>query len=280
MLLIKSSNEVKKAISFLKNSRKTIGFVPTMGALHNGHISLIKQSKAETDITLCSIFINPLQFNNEIDLNTYPIKIENDIEMLINEGVDLLFLPDKSEIYPKNFKPIDFSFDGLDLIYEGKLRPGHFMGVANVLKIFFEIIEPNYAYFGQKDYQQTLIVKKMIESLKIPISIKVCEIVREENGLAMSSRNVRLNETFRKNSGFLFKILNELKEDLNNISIEKAIELAKNKIALNAESSFEYIEVLNRENLEKWDEGFIKNQSIILTAVKYGNVRLLDNILI
>lgn len=280
MLLLKSVKELKNAIKFYKTTHSSVGFVPTMGALHSGHISLVERCKKENDTTICSIFINPLQFNDKIDFIKYPVTIEKDIEMLINSGVDILFLPDKKTIYPENFNSIEFDLEGLDNLFEGEKRPGHFKGVANVLKIFFEIITPDNAYFGQKDFQQTLIVKKIVEKLNLPINIKICEIIREDSGLAMSSRNSRLNEFQRKNAKFLFKILNELKSEIRNGDVKNSLQNAKNKINLVENANCEYLEILNRNDLSPIKQNEYLNKSIIIAAVNYCNVRLIDNIFI
>ncbi|NUM32289.1 MAG: pantoate--beta-alanine ligase [Bacteroidetes bacterium] len=280
MLQLKTVKELKKAIKFLQNSNSKSGFVPTMGALHLGHISLIERCKQENDTTICSIFINPLQFNDKNDLIKYPKTIEKDIEMLVNSGVDILFLPDANEVYPENFIPEKFDFNGLDSVFEGKLRPGHFNGVANVLKKLFEFVEPNNVYLGQKDFQQTLIVKKMVESLNLPIKINVCEIKREQNGLAMSSRNSRLSEENRTKAGFLFSILNQLKENVLTSDFSIALQQAKNMINSTENAELEYLEIVNRRNLTAFNNEFIKNESVILAAVNYCNVRLLDNALV
>lgn len=280
MLLLKSVKELKNAIKLRKTTHSSIGFVPTMGALHSGHISLLERCKKENDTTICSIFINPLQFNDKNDLLKYPITIEKDIKMLINSGVDILFLPDKKTIYPENFNSIEFDFGGLDNIFEGEQRPRHFNGVANVLKIFFEIINPDNAYFGQKDFQQTLIVKKIVEKLNLPINIKICEIVREENGLAMSSRNSRFNEIQRNNAEFLYKVLIELKSEIRNGDVHIALQKAKNKINLVENANCEYLEILNRDDLSPIKQNEYLNKSIIIAAVNYCNVRLIDNLLI
>lgn len=280
MLQLKTVKELKKAINYLQNSNSKLGFVPTMGALHSGHISLIERCKSENDTTVCSIFINPLQFNDKNDLIKYPKTIEKDIEMLVKSGVDILFLPDANEIYPENFKPVNFDFNGLDSVFEGNLRPGHFNGVANVLKRFFEIVEPYNVYFGQKDFQQTLIVKKLVEIMSLPLKINICEIKREENGLAMSSRNSRLSADDKANAGFLFQILVELKNDLATLDFNDALIKAKTKINNSNNANLEYLEIVNRNDLSSFKNEIKINESVILAAVNYCNVRLLDNILV
>src|SRR5690606_19997145 len=199
MLIFENKESLINFLGPLQNLKKTIGFVPTMGALHDGHLSLIKNSLSKNDITVISIFVNPTQFNNAEDLEKYPRTLEADVQKVSEMSTQvLIFAPTVSDIYPGKTSSSNFSFDGLENQMEGKHRPGHFDGVGTIVKKLFEIVQPNKAYFGQKDFQQLQIVKKMVSKHKIPVEIIGCPIHREENGLAMSSRNQRLSESARR----------------------------------------------------------------------------------
>jgi len=223
MKIINSVAELKKQISEFKKEDKSIGFVPTMGALHAGHISLIEYSTKENDITIVSIFVNPTQFNNPNDLATYPKTLDADLEKMSYLNPDFIFIPSVKEIYPEPDTRI-FEFGSLENVMEGKNRPGHFNGVAQVVSRLFEIVEPNKAYFGLKDYQQLAVIKQMVKNLKLDIEIVPCPIIREADGLAMSSRNSLLLPEQRKNatkiSETLFKARNLVAE--KNLSELKA----------------------------------------------------------
>ncbi len=267
-----------KRISELKQQGKTIGFVPTMGALHEGHLSLMRKAKEENDVLAVSIFVNPIQFNNKEDLEKYPRDIYTDIKMLEEVDCDILFAPDEKEMYPGGYPSEKFDFGNLEKVMEGKFRPGHFNGVAIVVKRLFEIIKPDKAYFGKKDFQQLAIIKKMVKTGQIPVEIIPCEIIREDDGLAMSSRNKRLSAKERDLAPLIYKILSESvtkKDDLSPAGLKKWVtdELGKIK-----EFEIEYFEIADGENLmpvDSWDDskeirGFI--------AVYLGDVRLIDNI--
>ena len=190
MKVLKTIEDVQSEILSIKKNGKRIGFVPTMGALHQGHISLVKKSRAENDISVVSIFVNPTQFNEKQDYENYPKNLESDINFLKKEGCDLIFIPTSDIMYPDGLEEtIDFDPGFLDTILEGEKRPGHFKGVATVVKKLFDIIRPHSAYFGQKDYQQTLVIRKLVYDFRIPVKLIICPIIREVSGLAMSSRN-------------------------------------------------------------------------------------------
>lgn len=255
---------------------KKIGFVPTMGALHKGHISLIDKARNENDIVVCSIFVNPTQFNDPTDLEKYPRTPESDSELLKNAGCDVLFSPSIEEMYPEKDLRV-FDFGGLDKVMEGKFRPGHFNGVAQIVTKLFDLIKPHNAYFGKKDFQQLTIIKYIVKTLNIPVNIIACETVREEDGLAMSSRNVRLNKEERKQATYLSKALFFIKDNANNFDLD---ELKLKALAILAPYSLiklEYFEIVDTETLlpvNKINSG----RTVACIAAFVGNVRLIDNI--
>jgi len=271
--VFKLKSELKK---FLINSEnKIIGFVPTMGALHEGHISLIKASLKKCDITVCSIFVNPTQFNDKNDLLRYPRTLDKDILLLQNAGCQVLFCPDTNEIYPHEDKrTFDFGFLGntLDALH----RPGHFNGVAQVVSKLFEIVQPKYAFFGEKDYQQVLIVKEMVKQLQFKTSIISCPIEREKDGLAMSSRNMLLNEEERKAASLIPKIMKKAKEDFNNGIAISTIRERVTTMALEEKLfRLDYFEIRNAETLMEISDN---SQSVVfLIALFCGKIRLIDN---
>lgn len=259
---------------------RSIGLVPTMGALHQGHMSLIKRSAMENDITVVSIFINPLQFGPAEDLDKYPRDIDGDIEKLHKEQIDIIFLPDSSLMYPKGFST-HIEIDPLSERLCGKFRPGHFNGVATVVAKLFNIISPTRAYFGQKDFQQTVIVKTLAKDLNFNIDVVVCPTIREEDGLALSSRNVYLNKAERNAAGVIYRSMKEASERIRSgiISGGKIKELMANM--LSAEplvSVIEYAAAYDPETLE--EAGEIKKEVLLAVAVRIGNTRLIDNILV
>ncbi|MBP7478524.1 MAG: pantoate--beta-alanine ligase [Chitinophagales bacterium] len=267
--------------AYLKNNA-SIGFVPTMGALHEGHLSLIERSKAENTLTVCSIFVNPKQFNNADDFTKYPITIDKDIRLLEQIGCDVLFLPDVEEIYPPQDSPtekLDFGFIGTTL--EGAMRPGHFDGVAIVVERLIRIVHPNKMYLGLKDYQQVLIIKKMVELKALALEIITCPTHRESDGLAMSSRNARLNSQTREEALILSKVLFWMRDHIHEISMETLIEQAKQKISQFPNIKLEYLEIRNAENLHMIEPGQdMTLDCVILIAAWAGDVRLIDNVLV
>src|ERR1700751_2518908 len=230
MIICKTIQEIRDFEGKLTNAGKQIGFVPTMGALHKGHISLIEQSKKACDITVCSIFVNPNQFNDKNDLARYPRMPEKDCKMLEENGCDIVFMPSEEEIYPVPDTRV-FDFGMIDKVLDGAHRPGHFNGVAQVVSRLFDIVKPDRAYFGLKDYQQVLIIKKMVEQLHLPVEIVACPILREPDGLAMSSRNTLLSAEERKAASLIPKLMQEAK------TLSKSIPLADIKTKLLTEVS-------------------------------------------
>lgn len=252
-----------------------IGFVPTMGYLHEGHLSLIQESKKETDLTVCSIFVNPLQFNNKEDLEKYPRDEERDIKLLQSVNCDVVFIPSYEEMYPVPPSK-QYRFPGLDDVLEGKFRPGHFNGVATVVARLFDIIRPHVAYFGKKDYQQYLIVRELAKREYPQIIIKPMPIVREPDGLAMSSRNVRLSPQARKESVLLYETLLLAKSLVGKKTIVEIEKICQEKISANPLFQLEYFTIVNANNLQPvFDK--TNEPMIALVAAWIDNVRLIDN---
>ena len=256
--------------------QQSIGFVPTMGALHAGHLSLIQMSKTKTDITICSIFINPIQFNKKEDLDNYPRTLDADIRKLAKENCDVLFLPNVSEMYPTN-KLNTYNFGAIATVMEGAFRPGHFDGVANVIQRFFEIIKPTYAFFGEKDFQQLAVVKELTKQLNLSVKIVGCPIYREPGGLAMSSRNERLSPIERTQASIIYKTLQKIKNEYSAYTSQQAKEKF-NSAMRQAGFVPEYIEFADGNTLqpiENWNE---TSNCFAFVAVNVGNVRLIDNL--
>ncbi len=267
-------------LNFLKSKGKTIGFVPTMGALHQGHISLMEMSNNICDITVCSIFVNPTQFNNKEDLEKYPRKIDIDKKLLKKSNVDILFLPKEKDIYPKDLDvQVNIDLEGLDTKWEGEFRPGHFKGVVQVVKRLLDIVQPDYLFMGQKDFQQFTIIQMMLKKLKIDTELKIAPIYRENDGLAMSSRNERLTPEFRKKSTVLYEVLEFTKNSFRTTSSIKEIERqAIDKIKKSGLKP-EYFKLIDGKNLDAIEDK--NSQSVIaIVAAWAGNIRLIDNVII
>jgi pantoate--beta-alanine ligase len=270
---------IKAALEKQKSLGRSVGFVPTMGYLHEGHLSLVRESLRQTDCTVVSIFVNPTQFGPKEDLQEYPRDMERDSALLRELGVDLVFIPENWEIYPEGFKTYVEVMDLQDN-FEGKSRPGHFRGVCTVVLKLFEIIGPDMAYFGQKDAQQAVIIKKMVRDLNLDVKIKVLPTVREKDGLALSSRNVYLSKDQRRAALCLVKSLKEadrliLAGEKDPLFIKKEM-----KQLLDAESlaRLDYIGIVDLENLVPLDK--IEGEALILVAAYFGKVRLIDNIVV
>lgn len=266
--------------AFLDTCRKqglSIGLVPTMGALHEGHLSLIEASRAQNQVTVCTIFVNPTQFNNPSDLQKYPRTLDKDILMLKKVGCEVLFSPEIEEMYEGSSR-LKFDFGDLGNVMEGKFRPGHFSGVALVVSKLFHIVDPNHAYFGQKDWQQFAIIRQMVEELKFNLVLHSVSIAREKDGLAMSSRNLRLNETQRQNALAFYQGLLAGRKALNEGStIAEAQQIVKEKVEQYPEMSLEYFEVADSKNLTLLKNVNDSDQPILCIAGYAGEVRLIDN---
>jgi pantoate--beta-alanine ligase len=277
MLIAETKNDLNAHLNGLDSRLHKIGFVPTMGALHPGHISLIQESKKQGHFTVCSIFVNPTQFNNASDLNNYPRTLQKDLEMLRNAGCDLVFTPSVEEIYPTEDTRV-FDFGQLESILEGAFRPGHFNGVAKVVSILFDLVKPHVAYFGKKDYQQLLIVKELVKKLQLPIEIIGCPIIREADGLAMSSRNMRLNDEERKAAKLIPEALQKAKVmKAAGISAAEIKQTVKETFAHNSIYRFEYFEICNPDDLQSITKLESSTKAIGLIACFVGQIRLIDN---
>ena len=277
-MLIKSIKEMKEVIKKEKSKGKTVGFVPTMGYLHKGHVSLIKCSKKENDITVVSIFVNPIQFGKNEDLDKYPRDINRDYYICKEEGVDYVFFPSYEEMYPEGYSTY-VEVKGLTEGLCGAFRPGHFKGVTTVVTKLFNIVNPDRAYFGKKDYQQFKVIKKMVEDLNMDVEVIGCPLIREEDGLALSSRNKYLSSEERKSALSLSKALFHAKKlfekgETNPEKIKREMEKIIKSYPLVKE--IQYIEIVNPETLEP--KKVVEKGDVIALAVYVGDTRLIDNI--
>ncbi|HZI25426.1 MAG TPA: pantoate--beta-alanine ligase [Chryseolinea sp.] len=266
--------------AFLKEIRgtgKSIGLVPTMGALHKGHLALIKTSQAENSLTVCSIYVNPTQFNNPVDLQKYPRTLDKDVDLLEKVGCDVVFCPDNDEMY-EGESQLHFDFGVLDKVMEGRFRPGHFSGVALVVSKFFNIVLPDNAYFGQKDWQQFAIIKKVVEELKFNIQLHSIPTYREHDGLAMSSRNLRLSGVQREKATVFYHALMAAKDQLNHGKDVRDVKLLVNNMINGTQDvRLEYFEVADSTNLNVLDFVNGAKKPILCIAGYVGDVRLIDN---
>lgn len=278
MKIIRLKTELQTEIESFKSAGKSIGFVPTMGALHDGHKALVLQSVAENDICIVSIFVNPTQFNNISDLEKYPRNLERDAQMLEEAGCQLIFAPDSSEIYDNEELNNQFSFDfgGLDTVMEGKFRPGHFNGVVQIVSKLFQLVQPDKAYFGEKDFQQLAIIHRMANKMNFNTIIVDCPIVRETSGLAMSSRNERLTDDQRKKAVEISKVLFESRNFASQLSPSALSQWVVDNINKVDGLEVEYFEIANSttlQSLKSWSK-----PAVGCIAVFCGEVRLIDNI--
>lgn len=279
MLVFTKKSDLSAFLSPLINQNKTIGFVPTMGALHEGHLSLLEKSLTENDVTVMSIFVNPTQFNNPEDLDKYPRTLEKDVEKMsvLSENI-IVYAPTVEDIYEGNTTSQAFEYDGLENQMEGKHRPGHFDGVGTIVKRLFEIVHPTQAYFGEKDFQQLQIVKKLVSKHKMPLSITGCPIFREESGLAMSSRNERLSTEARVKAALIFEILNDAITVFKTHSTQETISFVEKAFKKHPEFELEYFEIADEETLLSTENKDENNKYRGFIAVFIENIRLIDNI--
>src|SRR5690554_731586 len=278
MEIIRAASELKARLAALKEAGKVIGFVPTMGALHEGHLSLVKEAADHSDVVVMSIFVNPNQFNNASDLERYPRDLQKDAALLEGTACELLFVPSVKEVYPEPDQRV-FDFGDLDKVMEGKFRPGHFNGVAQVVSRLFDLVAPHKAFFGEKDFQQLAVVRAMVRQLNYPVEIVPCPIVREADGLAMSSRNMLLSTLQRKNAP---QIALTLSESCNFAATHSVAETEQQVVdAINAvpELEVEYFEIVDGNSLQavgSWEES---SYVVGCIAVFAGEVRLIDNVI-
>jgi pantoate--beta-alanine ligase len=278
MILFKHSVDLKSYLKKIKKKDVATGFVPTMGALHKGHLSLISECKKNDDLTVCSIFVNPVQFNNEEDFNKYPSTIENDILLLEDSRCDVLFMPSVIEMYPEGTgEKKSFELGRLQKILEGKFRPGHFDGVCLIMEKLLNIIHPDHLYLGQKDYQQCLVIKKLIKLMNTDTKVLIRPIVRQANGLAMSSRNLRLSDDERILASFLHKTLQNIKSHIlpGNFSVLKNTAIADLE---KKGFKIDYLELADRSDLEILEDYKQAQSCILLIAAYLNDIRLIDNL--
>ena len=275
MKVYSTISSIQKQISLLKSEGKTIGFIPTMGALHYGHISLVKSATSQCDITVVSIFVNPTQFNNSNDLLNYPRTLDADVELLSEIDCDIVFAPNVAEMYPENSFPIQLKLGNLANVMEGKYRPGHFDGVVTVVNRLFEIVKPDKAFFGLKDFQQVSVIRFMTKSLQLPIEIIACPTLREQSGLAMSSRNMRLSETDKKDSLIIYEAL-KLAKELAKSNSPDAVKNKTIEFFNEGKLKLEYFEIVNPNTLESLEKEWVPSATACIVAY-CGEVRLIDN---
>jgi pantoate--beta-alanine ligase len=278
LFIFTQTHELQRYLQQQKAQSRTVGFVPTMGALHQGHIRLIDQSKRSCSITVCSVFVNPTQFNQQSDFDHYPRLPEKDTAMLLAAGCDVLFMPDATEIYPDGIHTAQYDFGALTGTLEGFFRPGHFDGVITVVKRLFEIVQPNYAFFGQKDFQQCMVVKKLITHFSMPVQLQLVPTVRESDGLAMSSRNLRLNEKERADAVYIYTALQHVRTFIGKRPLAQVLHEAA-EIA-NTRLKTEYIAVVDATTFDPVNTDTYPTQGVALAAAWCGNVRLIDNVLL
>ncbi|MBD8347710.1 pantoate--beta-alanine ligase [Dysgonomonas sp. HGC4] len=277
MTTVYTIEDLQKAVSISKNEGKTIGFVPTMGALHEGHISLVKKCCEQNDICVVSIFVNPTQFNNQADLEKYPRTIEQDTKILEKAGAAIVFVPSVEEIYPEPDMR-QFDFGQLDKVMEGKFRPGHFNGVAQVVSRLFDIVKPDRAYFGEKDFQQLAIIRQMVRQCNIPVEIVPMPIRREESGLAMSSRNQRLNDEEKSEAVNIYRVLSESKKLYKYKAVEEIREKVIDDINKIGSLKVEYFEIVDGNTLQQITNWSETDYAVGCITVFCGDIRLIDNI--
>ena len=280
MKVINKTSDLQAIIEQFKNDGKSIGLVPTMGALHKGHLSLVKNSISNNDITVVSIFVNPTQFNNPNDLASYPRTVDKDLELLQTIGCDIVFAPEADDIYSKSETDsrFEFDFEGLDKVMEGKFRPGHFNGVVQIVSKLFDLVHPDRAYFGEKDFQQLAIIRLMTKRYNLPIEIVPCPIVREDSGLALSSRNSLLKDNEKQVASHIYAVLDESRQFVPQTEVEELKQCAIAAIEQKTELKVEYFDIVDGHTLKsigKWDEC---DYVVGCITVFCGNVRLIDNI--
>lgn len=278
MKLINTITALKTLLEPIKSARKRIALVPTMGALHKGHVSLIDLAKKQADLVVCSIFVNPTQFTDPKDLEKYPRPLEHDIKMLEEAGCDVVFMPSVQEMYPvKEDWHIDLG--SAEFLLEGEFRKGHYQGVTQIVKKLFDAVDPDLAFFGQKDFQQVLMIENMVHYFKLPVQIITCPIIREDDGLAMSSRNIHLSEQDREHALVLSKALYYVKDHFETKTIEELLKDARKMINATPGVVLDYFTIANGETLLPETDKKAKNL-VALVAAKVGETRLIDNVLL
>ena len=281
MITVSTVAELQQLIGSYKGKKKTVGFAPTMGALHNGHMALMDASIQENDITVCSIFVNPTQFNESSDLEKYPRTLKADQALLKKQGVDIVFAPTVDEVYPKHIETeLEIDFKGLDKEMEGEFRPGHFAGVAQVVKRLLDIVTPDHLYMGQKDFQQFSIIQYMLQHLNMNTKLRVIPIMREENGLAMSSRNMRLEASMKEKAREIYKTLKYVKRNKYKKEAKELEEYAMQRMAKVDGFKPEYFTIADGFTLQRINNVRNSEYAVACTAVWADGVRLIDNIIL
>ena len=277
MIVYRTKTDLAGHLLSLQNEGKTIGLVPTMGALHQGHMSLVEKANSENDIVVVTLFVNPTQFNDPSDLDHYPRTLDQDLELIRQLEADLVFVPSVKEMYPEEDTHI-FDLGSLDKVMEGKHRKGHFNGVAQIVSKLFLLIRPHRAYFGQKDFQQLVIIRRLVEILELNLTIVPCPIIREKDGLAMSSRNTRLSKEERKLAPKIYETLVQAREKMEDMTPSQVKEWVTLQFKKQSELNLEYFEIVEDKGLMpiyEWDE---KLNKVACLAVQLGGVRLIDNL--
>lgn len=280
MELYRTKSELQEQLQALRQAGKKIALVPTMGALHEGHISLIKEAQKAADVVVCSIFVNPTQFNDPQDLEKYPRPITDDIELLTQQHCDILFLPSVQEMYPSNEEPWQIDLCDLDKIWEGAQRPGHFQGVTQIVHKLFNLVLPDVACFGQKDFQQVMVIQHMIDLKKMPINLIICPTIRSANGLALSSRNARLSEQGKEDALVLYKTLAQAKADFRNKPLDLVKQQAIASIEAQQNVTLEYFALCETRSLAEVKKIENDKQYVALVVAWVDGVRLIDNMLL
>lgn len=279
MLLFNTQNELISHLNFISNESSSIGFVPTMGALHQGHLSLLEESLSNNTINVISIFVNPTQFNNAEDLAKYPKTLEKDMDKIKTVSDEIIvFAPSVDDMYEGKTESQHFDFDGLENQMEGKFRPGHFDGVGTIVKRLFEIVKPTNAYFGEKDFQQLLIIKKMVEKLQMKVNVVGCPIYREPNGLAMSSRNERLTPLERQKATIIFQTVLKAKKIFTSKSVNEVTEFVKNELIKYPDFELEYFQIADESTLLPCIRKSKSKKYRAFIAVFVNKIRLIDTI--
>lgn len=277
MEIIQSSSILKEKVANCRANGMSIGFVPTMGALHNGHLSLVSASRLQCKCTVVSIFVNPTQFNDKNDLKNYPRTFENDAKMLEDAGVNVIFAPSEQEMYPEPDTRI-FNFGDIEKVMEGEHRPGHFNGVAQIVSKLFDVVLPDKAFFGEKDFQQLAVIKQLVKQGNYPVDIVPCPIIRESDGLAMSSRNMLLSPEQRKSAVRISKALFESVNNTKVLSVEELKRSVVDNINADANLDVEYFEIVDDTYLKPVKSWTEPNVKVGCVAVRVGKIRLIDNI--
>jgi pantoate--beta-alanine ligase len=276
MILCQTKNELQDALK-AQGANPIVGFVPTMGALHEGHLSLVRQAKRENEVVVVSIFVNPIQFNNSEDLEKYPRTLEHDLKLLEEAGCTLVFAPSEAEMYPE--KPSEkYDFGTLETVMEGAFRPGHFNGVAIVVKRLFDLVKPTTAYFGEKDFQQLAIIRALVEKENMAVEIVGCSIIRENDGLAMSSRNTRLSDEDRRIAPQIYKTLRDSRDLVDVFTPQQLKAFTAEQLQKIPRTKLEYFEIANAKTLQPIEHWNDCPRRIACVAIWLGDVRLIDNV--